>query len=41
VQRTREVIEIPVVPVEVIQHIFIARLCAVCRRRHVPKVALH
>jgi transposase len=40
VQRTREVIEIPVAPVEVIEHVFIARVCPVCRRRHVPKVAL-
>lgn len=40
VQRTREVIEIPVAPVEVIEHVFIARVCPACRRRHVPKVAL-
>lgn len=40
VQRTREVIEIPVAPVEVIEHVFIARRCPVCRRHHVPKVAL-
>jgi uncharacterized coiled-coil protein SlyX len=40
VQRTREVIEVPVVPVEITEHVFIARLCPVCRRRHVPKVAL-
>jgi hypothetical protein len=40
VQRTREVIEIPVAPVEVTQHVFIARVCPVCRRRQVPKVAL-
>ena len=38
VQRTREVIEIPVAPVEVIEHVFIARVCPVCRRRHVPKM---
>lgn len=40
VQRTREVIEVPVVPVEITEHVIIARLCPVCRRRHVPKVAL-
>lgn len=40
VRRTREVIEIPVAPVEVIEHIFIARVCPRCRRRHVPQVEL-
>ena len=40
VQRTREVIEIPVAPVEVMEHVFIARVCPVCRRRQVPKAAL-
>ena len=35
-QRTREVIELPVVPVQVTQHVFIARTCPVCRRRRVP-----
>ena len=33
VQRTREVIELPVVPVQVTEHVFIARTCPVCRRR--------
>ena len=40
VQRRREVIEIPVVPVEVIEHVYIARQCPVCNRRQVPKVDL-
>lgn len=41
VQRTRQVIELPVVPVEVIEHQFIARECPLCRKRHVPKARLH
>jgi transposase len=41
VQRTREVIEIPVVPVQVTEHVFVARVCPVCERRRVPKVALN
>ena len=40
VQRSREVIEIPVVPVEVTEHLFVARVCPVCERRRVPKVNL-
>jgi transposase len=40
VQRTREVIEVPVVPAEVTEHAFIARVCPVCERRRVPKVDL-
>ena len=39
VQRTREVIEIPVVPVQVTEHVFVARVCPVYERRRVPKVA--
>ena len=39
-QRTREVIEIPVVPVQVTEHVFVARNCPVCEGRRVPKVAL-
>lgn len=38
VQRTREVIEIPVVPVQVTQHVIMARVCPMCQRRRVPKV---
>ncbi len=40
VQRTREVIEIPVVPVQVTEHVVVARNCPVCERRRVPKMAL-
>jgi transposase len=40
VQRTREVIEIPIVPVEVIEHVYIARQCPLCNKRRVPKVDL-
>lgn len=38
VQRTREVIEVPVVPVQVTQHVIIARVCPICERRRIPKV---
>ena len=40
IQRTREVIELPVVPVQVTEHVFIARTCPVCRRRRVPTAQL-
>lgn len=40
VQRTREVIEIPITPVQVIEHQYIARECPLCRTRHVPAVDL-
>ena len=40
VQRTREVIELPVVPVQVTEHVCIARTCPVCRRRRVPTAQL-
>lgn len=40
VQRRREVIEIPIVPVAVIEHVFIARQCPVCNQRRVPKAEL-
>lgn len=36
VQRTREVIEVPIVPVRVIEHVFIARECPLCGTRCVP-----
>ena len=39
VQRTREVIELPVVPVEVTEHVLVARICPVCEGRRVPKDA--
>ena len=38
--RTREVIDLPVVPVQVTGHVFIARTCPVCEKRRVPKVDL-
>src|SRR3990170_2535880 len=40
VQRTREVLEIPVLPVRVIEHRFIARECPKCGKRCVPKADL-
>jgi len=40
VQRTREVIEVPVAPVQVTEHVLVARVCPVCKRRRAPKVAL-
>ena len=36
-QRTREVIDIPVVPSEVTEHVFIARTCPLCRKRRRPQ----
>ena len=36
-QRTREVIDIPAVPAQVTEHVFIARTCPVCEKRRVPK----
>ena len=40
VHRTREVIELPQVPVEVTEHVFIARTCPACRRRCLPTAQL-
>ena len=40
VQRTREVLELPIVPVRVIEHQYIARECPGCGKRCVPAVAL-
>ncbi len=40
VHRTREVIEIPESALRVTEHVVIARRCAVCRRRRIPKVEL-
>ena len=37
VHRTRQVIEIPSVPVDIIDHVLLARRCGVCSKRHVPK----
>ena len=36
-QRTREVIELPVCPAEVTEHVFIARRCPLCRKRRLPQ----
>ena len=41
VQRTREVIDIPVVPFQVTEQVFIARICPVCERRRVPQADLN
>ena len=40
VHRTREVIDIPVVPAEVTEHVFIARTCPLCRKRRLPQDSL-
>ena len=40
VQRTREVIDVPVVPAQVTEHVFIARTCPVCERRRIPQADL-
>lgn len=40
IQRTREVIELPVAPVRVIAHQYLARECPQCGKRSVPAVAL-
>ena len=37
VQRTREVIELPVCPAEVTEHVCIARRCPLCRKRRLPQ----
>lgn len=37
VHRTRQVIEIPSVPVDIIDHVLLARRCGVCSKRHVAK----
>ena len=39
-QRTREVIELPVAPVQVTEHVYIARTCPACRRRCTPSAGL-
>ena len=40
VQRTREVIELPMVPAEVIEHVFVARICPLCDKRRLPQEPL-
>ena len=39
-QRTREVIELPQVPVQVTEHAYLARTCPQCQRRWVPSAEL-
>ena len=39
-QRTREVIDLPRVPAEVTEHVYIARTCPACRRRCLPPAQL-
>ena len=36
-QRTQEVIDLPVVPAQVTEHVYSARTCPVCRRRCLPQ----
>ena len=40
-QRTREVIDLPWVPVEVTEHAYLARTCPMCQRRCIPKAPLN
>lgn len=39
-KRTREVIEIPLVPATITAHIYLERCCPCCHRRHTPAVQL-
>ena len=40
IQRSREVIELPVVPVQIAEQVYIARTCPACRRRCTPPAEL-
>ena len=40
VHRTREVIEIPLTRSEVVEHVYVGRMCALCRKRRLPEDAL-
>ena len=40
VQRTREVIDLPVVPAEVTEHVFVTRICPLCDKRRSPQEPL-
>ena len=40
VKRRRQVLHIPIAPVEVIEHLYIERRCPVCGKRNTPKVEL-
>ena len=39
-QRTREVIDLPPVPAQVTEHVYIARFCPICEQRRVPPADL-
>ncbi len=39
-QRTREVIDLPLVPVQVTEHVYVARTCPLCQRCCVPSAQL-
>lgn len=40
VKRQREVLELPVAPVRVIEHVYLERCCPLCRKRWTPRPAL-
>ena len=40
VQRTREVLEVPVIPLRVVEHRFLAQVCPLCRKRWVASANL-
>ncbi|MDQ3692584.1 MAG: hypothetical protein M3464_03005 [Chloroflexota bacterium] len=40
IKRTREVIEVPRVPVVVTEHVYVERRCPACRRRCQPRPGL-
>jgi len=40
VKRRRQVLHVPIVPVEVVEHLHIERRCPLCGKRNVPKVDL-
>ena len=37
VHRARQIIEIPSFPVDIIEHVLVARRCGVCNKRHIPQ----
>ena len=40
IKRRREVLHVPLVPVEVVEHVYIERRCPLCSKRNVPAVEL-
>ena len=40
VQRTREVIDLPVAPAQAAEHVYIARVCPICEQRRMPPADL-